>query len=590
MKKSRLIVGSLLALFFLFLLFYDGDNEYLQEKTANKIWHEFSNKIDTVVHKGDHLTYEPSTNIPNKARWIKYREHFNQQIDMLNVKNAPRMRNAYILETRFEDLDGKYNVRFRLLEKNTKDLIEVWNISGEPIRAKSILPALLALVLSIFTMRPILSLFLAVWAGSTLNNASLPIVGIQQLIAKYIPNAVIGDNLFNLKILLSLLIIQTTISLLWRTISPERSSSNFLKLLVTPLLSVHPYLFSSMGSWHLNNISFKNEKKHLPPFISQALALVLPSIIFTPYIISVLDIVSKQFLMIGVDLKGMTLFLDILAFRFFSLSLLSIIIGILLFSYKKTKKEPDRSYQSTVRTSKTLPLFTILTCSSLLFLSSLHFTDVSTSFLIGTTGALFLSIIVSIRTYLLSWKELLKLIISSIKNNIGYVSLLVLSFTMINILSDLGTVYYVISLFKLNETTTLFPLFAFLISIITTLLMGNSIVTFLFITPILIPLGGLLGGLSGVIMALAGILEGGLAGEMLNPFSPTSIIVSNTYNVSPIKHVLSQAPFVLLALIYASTLGFFMTNNGIPIWISYISIFVLGIISMIKQLSYKRMS
>lgn len=590
MKKSRLIIGSLLALFFLFILFYDGDNEYLQEKTANKIWHEFSNKIDTVIHKGDHLTYEPSTNIPNESKWIKYREHFNQQVDMLNVKNSPKMRNVYILETKFEDLDGKYNVGFRLLEKNTKELIDVWNISGEPIRAKSILPALLALVLAILTMRPVLSLFLAVWVGSTLNNANLPIVGIQQLIAKHIPDAVMGDNLFNLKVLLSLLIIQITISLLWRTASTGRLASPFLRLAATPLLSVHPYLFSSMGAWNLNTINFKNEKRYFSPFISQALALVLPSIILTPYIISVLDIVSKQLLMIGVDLKGMTFFLDILVFRFFSLSLLAIIIGILLFSYKKTKTEPYQSCQRNVRTSKTLPLFTILTCSSLLFLSSLRFTDVSTSFLIGTTGALSLSIIVSIKTYLLSWKELLDVVLSSIKNNLGYVSLLVLSFTMVNILSDLGTVYYVVSLFKLNGTATLFPLFAFLISTITTLLMGNSIVTFLFITPVLIPLGGMLGGITGVIMVLAGILEGGLAGELLNPFSPTSIIVSNTYKVSPIKHVLNQAPFVLLGLLYASVLGFFMTNNGIPLWIGYISIFLLGIVSMIKQFSYKRMS
>ncbi|MEI6092597.1 MAG: Na+/H+ antiporter NhaC family protein [bacterium] len=593
MKKSRLIIGSLLALFFILILFYDNDNEYLQEKTANKIWYEFAKKTENIINKGDHLTYEAITNASDDVKWIKYKEQFSHQIDMLNVKNAPKMRNIYILQTKFADFDGKYNIRFSLLEKNTREQIGTWNIAGEPIRAKSLLPAIFGLVLLIFTMRPILSLFFAVWVGSTLNNANSPIIGLQQLIANYIPAGFMGDNLSNLKILLSLIVIQITISLLWRSAyvnSTKESGSNLVKLVTVPFLSVHPYLFSSMGAWFLNTLKFKKEKRHVSSFISQSLSLILPSLIFTPYIISVMDIISRQLLMINIDVRGIKLFLYILPFRFFSLSLIAIIIGTLIFKHKNLNLEPKNEQQDNVKTNKWLPLLIVFICPILLFLASLRFNDINTSLLLGTTGALILTIFVVIKTYILSWKELGKLILLSIKNNIKNITLLILSFAMVNILSDLGTVYYIVSIFKLNGSNALFPLFAFLISTITTLLMGNSMVTFMFITPVLIPVGGLLGGFTGIIMAVAGILEGGLAGEMMSPFSPTSIIVSNTYKTSPIKHVLHQAPYILVGIIATSIFGFFMTTTGIPLWINYLSIFLISIIGIIKRFPYKIMS
>ena len=120
--------------------------------------------------------------------------------------------------------------------------------------------------------------------------------------------------------------------------------------------------------------------------------------------------------------------------------------------------------------------------------------------------------------------------------------------------------------------------------------MGNSFVTFTLLTPLLLPIAGQLGGITELTMTIAGILEGGLAGEMISPFSPSSIITSSIYKISTARHIITQLPYVSMCLACAGILGFLMCATDIPIWISYCAILAFGLIVMIKRPTYKIMS
>ena len=167
---------------------------------------------------------------------------------------------------------------------------------------------------------------------------------------------------------------------------------------------------------------------------------------------------------------------------------------------------------------------------------------------------------------------------------------MILSLALVKVLSDLGTIYYIISLFKIKIGSSIFPLAAFIMSVLTTLLMGNSFITFIFLIPLLLPIAGQIGSNAGLMMTIAGILEGGIAGEMLSPFSPTSIIISSSYRISPVKHIIAQLPYVLLGLVSAAILGFLMAGTDISLWLSYCAILTFGLIVMFKKPIYKIMS
>ncbi|MCX6112952.1 MAG: hypothetical protein NTY22_06720, partial [Proteobacteria bacterium] len=181
-------------------------------------------------------------------------------------------------------------------------------------------------------------------------------------------------------------------------------------------------------------------------------------------------------------------------------------------------------------------------------------------------------------------------LLHSIKENIGYIVLMILSLALVRVLSDLGTVYYIISLFKIKIGSSIFPVAVFIMSVFTTLLMGNSFITFTFLTPLLLPIAGQLAGNTGLMMTIAGILEGGIAGEMLSPFSPTSVITSSIYKISSVRHIITQLPYVILALISATILGFLMVGSDISPWISYGAVLIFGLVVMFKKPIYKIMS
>jgi tetracycline resistance efflux pump len=593
MKRLRLVIGSIFILLFIFLLFYNVDSEYLQEKTADKVWSEYTNTVNELVGKGDHVVYNNIVPPAEDGRWKKHRDRFAYHVAFLNTKNAPIMRNYYVLDTKFEDIGGKYGINFTIKEKNTGQVLDERKITSEPIRSKSMIPALLAVAFAIITLRPVLSIFVALWVGSTINNANSPIVGLQQMIANYIPSGIVGKDLSSFKIIMSFMLIQAALTMLYYSSCAKNlkdTDSKLLKMLPLPFLAVHPYIFTSIGSWWLGLFNLKPKKVYRASFFSQSLGLVLPALLFSPYVLYVLAILGRQFSEMGIYQTPAELFISTLPFRFFSFSIIAIIVGYMIFNKNigTMSDEPAQALSSNkskamMKPNRWLPFVSVFICIAVLSAVSFYFDDINTSLLAGASACFVAVLAVLLKSYLLSFTEAAGVLWKSFRDNLGYLVLLILSFALANVLSDLGTVYYVISLFEVSIGSSIFPLAAFIISLMTTIFMGNSLVTFSFLAPLLLPVAGHLGGSTELMMTVAGILEGGIAGEMLTPFSPTSIITSSIYKISPVKHLMAHLPYTAMALFCAAILGFLMAGTDIPNWVSYCSILAFGLVVMLKK-------
>ena len=85
------------------------------------------------------------------------------------------------------------------------------------------------------------------------------------------------------------------------------------------------------------------------------------------------------------------------------------------------------------------------------------------------------------------------------------------------------------------------------------------------------------------------ILEGALIGELLCPYSPSSIISSALFGVNPSSHVLKQIKYVVLATSIAAILGFLSYGSGVAPTYCYVGILLLSLASVAIMKKYKKL-
>ena len=595
-KKKRTIFLSIIALVALFLLFYAGDKDYLQEKSADKIWFEFNYTLDQIVGKGDLITYKGIENNSANAKWLKYSNRFNEQVLQLNKKNEPHVRNRYLLAASFSEIEGRVMIKFSISEESTGQLVEEKEVITDPIKYTSVIPAVLALFLCFATARPIMSLAVSLLLGSTLYNGGSVIMGTKEVFFKYLPYGLVGNNL---NMILFLIIISIFLKLLSEAggFKSLHMSKGPLKYLIFPLLYFHPYSGVTAGSWVQHSFEHIKDRPLRSSFISHVLAMVISSLLIYNYS--------------GV---GLSLFASSLQFRFFSAAAIAMLVFFFLFN-KTTRDMNSIIREENVPLFQSKELIKIHPYMSVAFLSSFVALFILLSLLIGMmhldispstfnpshikhylaatniSSALLLSsmftclalILYTLKTRLLNIKDISASSLSSLTGISYFMLLLLLSFSFSRVLSDMGSAYYIISLFKVKIGTPFFPFVCFIISTATAFMCGNSLITSALIIPILLPIAGQIGGDASTANAIAAILEGCIAGELLSPYSPTAIMVSSVFKINPVKHASSMFPYIGLVIVASSFIGFMLSGTNFPIWLSYIAIVLFLLLTMFKR-------
>jgi tetracycline resistance efflux pump len=212
--------------------------------------------------------------------------------------------------------------------------------------------------------------------------------------------------------------------------------------------------------------------------------------------------------------------------------------------------------------------------------------NILSALFLSTVLCIAASIIIAHRTYLIKRAELLTLGIET-RNYLSYMVILALSFCLREILLDLGTGYYVLSLFNSRIDAMFFPVMAFLISSIISVCFGGGIASTAIILPVLLPLAKELSGTDGIMITTAAIIEGGIVGELLSPYSVSAIMVSSILRLSPVRHIENQSPYVLIPFATAFVSGFTLIGTRLPFYVSYLLILTLNFIIIFKKSSIR---
>ncbi len=560
MKKIRIALGSILLLFLIFLAVYGEDNYYLKLRSADKTWSEIQLVLNEVVRKGDYVEYEGRPNL--------YEQRFFQHVNALNQLNAPMVMNTYVLNTKFSELDGNEIVEFIITEKSTGQIIEQNVIQSEPIMARSIIPGIIALFGALITMRPILCLLAGIWVGASMHAGNSFIMGLHDLVFNYLPYGLNGNSHLGLKICIFLFCIMLVIRLITRTGGLKTISDDRSKLRPLPLvLSLfHPYTFISLGAWWFNAMK---KDKPLPNtgFLFQAMGLAIqPFIIASPFLIPV-------YRAAGLDT------------RFASIALIAVCACYIMWGSRSTIKIEEAEPKSGLKELRSIPYYSAIAAVIPLSLILVGFNSSSIIMLSGLTSLLF-AIFFTTKNKALSSIEILKLSASTGVYLIKYIIYVALAVALGKVFYDLGAIHFMISIFSVDVNSPQFYIMLFLSSMISSSLMGGFSISAPLLISSFIPLMSF--SSPDVSSAIICIMEGAIIGELLSPYSPTTIISCAMYGTEPAKYVLRQLPYSALAALAAALLGFLAYGLDLPWIFSYLGIVILTPLSIFLFKKYKR--
>lgn len=161
------------------------------------------------------------------------------------------------------------------------------------------------------------------------------------------------------------------------------------------------------------------------------------------------------------------------------------------------------------------------------------------------------------------FKELMETVTQGIKSGVPAVTLLALAYSVNDLSEAMGTANFIISITEDFLSPAVLPAIIFIVAAIMAFATGSSWGTFAICMPIALPLafaytGGTLTNL--VVACFAAVAGGGVFGDHCSPLSDTTILASTGAGADHIDHVKTQLPYSLvcgtLAVIVYLIIGF----------------------------------
>ncbi|MER2226649.1 MAG: Na+/H+ antiporter NhaC family protein [Carnobacterium sp.] len=186
-------------------------------------------------------------------------------------------------------------------------------------------------------------------------------------------------------------------------------------------------------------------------------------------------------------------------------------------------------------------------------------------------AALFASIVamfmgVSQKTF--TWGQAVETWINGMKSLIITGAILLLAWSLSEVITDLGTAQFLVSLLSDSMPPFLLPSIIFILGSIISFATGTSYGTMGILMPLAIPLAAALSSDPEFIVISAGaVLTGAIFGDHCSPISDTTILSSMGAGVNHMDHVRTQLPYALLVGVITVLFGFIPVGLGIPIWI-----------------------
>jgi Na+/H+ antiporter NhaC len=612
-KRTKTLI--LLTLFAVVssIFVYKGDSNYLKQISADQAWIDFSKDLSEIVKKGDLVIYEEEQK--DSYKFQNYKKRIAYNVELLNLKNAPKIRNVYALETKFI-LDGNNldSIVFKIKEKNTNYLVETKTIKIKKITPKSIIPVLLTLIFAIITLKPILSLIVGLLSSVIIHFNGDIFLGLHKILTSYIPSFFNSSSLY----LLFFIFFMHLFILILKQINTKETTNPFKKYLSFILLSIEPLLSLSLGNFILNKK--ETNLKYKDSFINHFLSMGLFSIlIFSPLLIFSLLYINNELNVLSFHISFTNLFLNLLKYRFTSFSLIMISF---LFIYRNKKQKENtkinfrKSFKSLFRSSiifyflifylislitgilkidysenlkSIIEIINIETIDKILnknyLISYLSSINLNISILVSTLITLILTVIISFKKQILNIKKMKEKTKESLSKTYKLLIIFFLSYIYTCAIKDLNSHYYIISLFKFAITKELFFLIVFLISSLISIFLSSYISSIIILTPLIVPIASQINLENSIVMTIAAILEGAIIGELVSPFSNTSIVLSSVKKLNPTKHIKNQLKYVAMVFLFSLIPGFLLIGVIDYFYINYL---IITLLSFIFLFSFKK--
>ena len=461
----------------------------------------------------------------------------------------------------------------------------------------SLLPPLLAIVLSVWTRRVVLSLFFGLWLGVSMLHAWNPLVGLRALAEDFL--LVQLTNPWNASVILLMLCIGGFVQVVVRSGVAEAFAASLSRLVTnrprahgavwgSGLViffsdSANPLILGPLFAPLFDRLRISREKlAYLIDSTASPICLLVPITSWAAYVISLL---AGEYADLSIDQQPVLAYLNSIPFQFYAIASLLLVplIGLSGVDFgpmrsaerREAEKAPpapgnlqasDAAIPASLRGASigvlALGVVALVIAIVLLWTGGFPGRGVLDALAAGRSvlavtagfvaGALVLAAgllvqgVLPLGTIVKNWG-------TGALGMRGVLAILALAWSLGACCDELGTGVYVAGAVQHSVSPLLVPALVFLAGAAISFATGSAWGCYAILMPIALPLA-LQSGLP-IHLVLAAVLSGGLFGDHASPISDTTIMSSMGAGCSHVEHVRTQLPYAMTAAV-ASLAGF----------------------------------
>lgn len=173
--------------------------------------------------------------------------------------------------------------------------------------------------------------------------------------------------------------------------------------------------------------------------------------------------------------------------------------------------------------------------------------------LIAVVVALIVCFFLYIPRKLLSVDQYMTCLLQGFSDMLPTLTMLLVAFVLKEISSDMGMTTYIIEKAQPLLFPSIFPAMVFLLGAILAFTTGSDWGMSSIITPVVFPLGAMIG--ANPILIMAAVISGGTFGSHACFYADATLLASQSSGIDSMEHALSQIPYVIIACVL-SVAGF----------------------------------
>ncbi|MCO8244140.1 MULTISPECIES: Na+/H+ antiporter NhaC family protein [unclassified Haladaptatus] len=478
----------------------------------------------------------------------------------------------------------------------------------------SLLPALIAIVLTLTTRQALLSLFAGIWLGATILVGWNPIAGAARGLQFVVANV---TSTFNVKLLLFTFLIGAMLGMIFLSggmssvadAIVKRVGSSRQARLGTSILGMLIFFDSYASTMISGSVMrpvtdrFDVSREKLAYILDSTTAPTASIAVVSTWLGYEVGLIKQQFDALGIDKEPFIVFVQSIPFRFYSLFAIVLVFIIVLTDWdfgpmqaaERRAREKGKvlgddanplmeTQASDIETPDHVdprwwyfvsPILVLIfvTVFSLWFTgggmeggsfsNALEDADTASAILWAAFAGCGTILAILVGHARIELDAVSDSIFEGFKMVMFPVAILSLAWSIGSVSQKLGVGDYVVSISQGIITPELLPAVIFLSAAIISFCIGTSWGTMAILFPVAVPLAHSLG--SPLVMAIGAILTGSLFGDHCSPISDTTVMSSMFAASDHVDHVNTQIPYAILAAAIATGAFLISGYTGIPV-------------------------